>query len=57
MNALAVWAQMGGYAAFVWPVYGIAAVVLGGLVLYCWRRYRTSTEALARLQKQTGVRE
>jgi heme exporter protein CcmD len=57
MNAIAVWAQMGGYAAFVWPAYGIAAVVLGGLALYSWRHYRASTETLERLQKQNGVRE
>ena len=24
---------MGGYAGFVWPAYGLAAIVLGGLAL------------------------
>ena len=57
MNALSAWLAMGGYAGFVWPAYGIAAVVLGGLSLYSWRRYRPSAEALARLQRQMGVRE
>jgi heme exporter protein D len=57
MNALSAWLAMGGYAGFVWPAYGIAAVVLGGLSLYSWRRYRASAEALARLQRQTGARE
>jgi len=57
MNTLSIWLAMGGYAGFVWPAYGIAAVVLGGLSLYSWRRYRASAEALARLQRQTGARE
>ena len=57
MNALSIWLQMGGYAAFVWPAYGIAAIVLGGITLHSWRRYRASVETLARLQRQTGVRE
>jgi heme exporter protein D len=57
MSALAVWFAMGGYAGFVWPAYGIAAVVLGGLALHSWRRYRASTDALSRLQRRTGVRE
>jgi heme exporter protein D len=57
VNAISVWFAMGGYAAFVWPAYAIAAVVLGGMSVYSWRRYRASVETLARLQRQTGVRE
>jgi heme exporter protein CcmD len=41
---------IGGCAAFVWPDYGVAIAVLGGLTLYSWRRYRESTVALVRLQ-------
>ena len=33
MNFLA----MGGYAAFIWPAFGIAAVVLTVLFLASWR--------------------
>jgi len=32
---------MGGYARFVWPAYGVAAIVLLGLLghaLWAWRR-------------------
>jgi heme exporter protein D len=29
--------HMGGYAAYVWPAYGAAALGLGGLVVWCWR--------------------
>jgi heme exporter protein D len=57
MNALSSWLAMGGYAGFVWPAYGVAAIVLGSISFYSWQRYRASAEALARLQRQTGVRE
>jgi heme exporter protein D len=45
------WLAMGGYAGFVWPAYGVAAIVMGGLALYSWRRHRQSGDALARLQQ------
>jgi len=47
---MAHWLAMGGYAAYVWPAYGIAAAVLGGLALYCWGRHRRSGNELDRLQ-------
>ena len=48
---LASWLAMGGYAAFVWPAYGVAATVLGGLLWQSWRWHRLSQKALARLQR------
>jgi heme exporter protein D len=50
MSALQNWAAMGGYAAFVWPAYGVALLVLGGIALQSWRRYRASIRELDRLQ-------
>jgi heme exporter protein D len=47
---------MGGYAAFVWPAYGVAFAVLGGLAWYSWRRYRASAAALDGLQRELGSR-
>jgi heme exporter protein D len=47
---LAQWSSMGGYAAFVWPAYAVAAVVLGGLSWHSWRAHRISGRALDRLQ-------
>jgi len=47
---------MGGYAAFVWPAYGVAFAVLGGLAWHSWRRYRASISALDRLQREFGTR-
>jgi len=32
--------RMGGYAAFVWPAYGIVAVVMAANVLVPWWRHR-----------------
>ena len=56
MNAIAGWFAMGGYGAYVWPAYGIAAAVLGGFAIYSWRRYRASAAALDRLQPPAGNR-
>jgi heme exporter protein D len=30
---MAEWLQMGGYAGFVWPAWGLALLILGGLTL------------------------
>jgi len=57
MTAIESWFAMGGYAGFVWPAYGVAAIVLGGLALVSWRRHRRSDETLARLQGRLGTRE
>jgi heme exporter protein D len=56
-GGLTAYFAMGGYAAFVWPAYAIAAGVLGGLAIYSWRRHRASADALARLQPPAGNRE
>ena len=47
---------MGGYAAFVWPAYGVALAVLGGLAWHSCRRYRASTDALDKLQHEFRTR-
>ena len=57
MTAIESWFAMGGYAGFVWPAYGVAAIALGGLALFSWRRHRRSADALARLQGRRGTRE
>ena len=38
---------MGGYAAFVWPAYALAAVVLVGLLLVSLRQLRQGEADLA----------
>jgi heme exporter protein CcmD len=47
------WIQMGGYAVFVWPAYGVAAAALGLLAAGTIRRYRMAQRRLAEL---TGER-
>jgi heme exporter protein D len=49
---MSLYLAMGGYAAFVWPAYAIAFVVLGGVTVQSWRRYRASRRALDRLQRE-----
>ena len=56
MGDIGAFLAMGDYAEFVWPAYGIAFVVLGGLALFSWRRYRESTAALERLQQDLRKR-
>ena len=56
MTAIGVWFAMGGYAVYVWPAYGLAAAVLGGVTLQTWRRYRASVRSLERLQHRPRVR-
>ncbi len=44
------WFAMGGYAAYVWPAYGVAAVVMGWLAVSSLMRYRSGRRELDRLQ-------
>jgi heme exporter protein D len=56
LSAIGAYFAMGGYAVYVWPAYALTATVLGGLVLYSWRRYRDSIRSLERLQRQVSPR-
>lgn len=42
---------MGGYAAYVWPSYGIAALVLIGLLIHSWTGARRQEAEVARLRE------
>jgi heme exporter protein D len=53
MDAIMTWLEMGGYAAFVWPAYGIATAILGGLAFHAWRRHRLSAAALDGMERRT----
>ena len=46
---------MGGYGAFVWPAFGVAALVLAGLWVLSWRQLR-AREAELDLMAQRGIR-
>ena len=50
-RSLADFLAMGGYAAYVWPAYGLTAAVLGGLLAWCFGDYRRRQRELERLQR------
>jgi heme exporter protein D len=41
--------QMGGDAAFVWPAYGVATLMLVAFAVLSWRRLRAAERALERV--------
>ena len=43
---------MGGYARFVWPAYGVAALVIGWMIIDSITAYRRSRRELARLEAE-----
>jgi len=43
--------DMGGYAAFVWPAYGVTLVGLGVVVALTWRAYGRAKARLAAVEK------
>lgn len=48
-DGLADFLAMGGYAMWVWPAYGLATLVLGGLVVVSLRTMRRRERALRAL--------
>lgn len=51
MNGLSEFFAMGGYAPYVWGAYGLAAVVLVGLLVATLRRLRESEATLRTLEQ------
>jgi heme exporter protein D len=47
---------MGGYAAFVWPSYAVAAAVMGAIAVAAVRRARARSAELEALQARLGRR-
>ena len=50
-GSLSDFLAMGGYAAYVWPAYGVTLAVLAGLLLWCLGEYRRRQRELERLQR------
>lgn len=50
-HSVAHWLAMGGYAAYVWPAYGLAVVIIGGLSLVSILAARAARRELQRLQQ------
>ena len=57
MTTLSSFLDMGGYGAYVWPSYVLAAVVLVGLLASSVIRLRTNRRSLARLEAQRPSRK
>ncbi len=56
MDAIRHYLAMGGYAAYVWPAYGIATVVLVGLAWQTLRSVARSERELAEIEAQNPRR-
>ena len=50
MHGIDAFLAMGGYAQFVWPAYGLALIVLGGLTVESLSAYRRRQRELDLLQ-------
>ena len=56
MQAIANFLAMGGYAAYVWPAYGAAVVLLGSLLWASLRALRRAETLLRSLEGREGPR-
>ncbi len=54
MSGLGEFFHMGGYAAYVWPAYGVAAAVLAGMLAESVLRLRRARRRLAALEAAGG---
>lgn len=50
MDALGSFIDMGGYAAYVWPAYGVTALALAALVVFSLRAMRARERELEALE-------
>jgi heme exporter protein D len=44
--------QMGGYAQFIWPAYGISVLGLAGAIIWTWRAYNQAKVRLKLLEER-----
>lgn len=51
--AIGEFLAMGGFAAFVWPAYGVAALVLGWLIVGSLRDLRAREREAAGLERRS----
>ncbi|SDH39874.1 heme exporter protein CcmD [Roseospirillum parvum] len=56
MDAVQEFLNMGGYAAYVWPSYGLAVVLLVGLVVITRQGMRRNERLLGQLQAAREAR-
>jgi heme exporter protein D len=51
MDRIAIFFAMGGYAAFVWPAFAVAAVVMAALVIATLHTLRRREREIAEIFK------
>jgi heme exporter protein D len=56
MDRIEAFLAMGGYAAYVWPAYLIAALVMIGQVVVTLNTLRKREAALAELERSSSAR-
>ena len=49
-DAISHFLAMGGYALYIWPAYGVSAVVMGWIAIASWRRTKVNEAELKKLQ-------
>lgn len=54
MSGLGDWLAMGGYAAFIWPCYILAALLIVGLALQAWLRLAAAQRTLSNQARHGG---
>ena len=54
MTSLSALLSMGGYGAYVWPSFGVAAVVLGALLIASLRSRNATAAELVALEAEAG---
>ena len=52
MESMKAFLEMGGYARFVWPAYGLVTAVTLGLLVMSLKTLKARKRALALLQEQ-----
>lgn len=50
---LSTWFDMGGYAGYVWPSYGVAAVILLAMLAISLKERRRARERLGEIERQS----
>ncbi len=54
MSSFSEFLDMGGYAVFVWPAFGIAAIIMIGLAVQSWIALKNERAMLETLQAERG---
>ena len=48
--------EMGGYAAYVWPAFGIGTIILIALVIFSFLRLKKRESTLKQLEAEQRIR-